>query len=1007
MAVTAIEGFNPDNPLYPQDNLMVINSDGRFFRVIGSNANEELVNLKLIAVSGAGGEGGGSGSSRTLTLLADGSTISNGASYVASKTQYITVTGTAVNGNPDRELTLTFTFTDNTLSDNNIFDFTETAISGRPFNFDTSVLAPSSNYSLVISINSPNSGMRPKDRPTLEFERLRVVTMGIEKPPGNTYLPLVPADDLGGIREFRYRPIGDESLGPMTLHAYVDDVEIELTDKVIPTSSFNQIGKVAIGRQSHGVHKIKLAVSATMQNREIYSDFIEYEGAWASANDTTPIIWVGGYDKTIINYENSYIYYMVYDPLAGDLPANIHLYRNDAEVNQVEETYSKTNWHVWDISTVYELNKNTFSIVCRSEKVDIEINVTNEGARQLGLSNPAFLLANFSSSGRSSSEIESRRIAYTSTSFPNNSYAELSNFNWRNNGWVNSEGPDSDGIDSGSYLSIANDAALNITLLDDEGYEKALSLNSDKDYTFEFRFRVRNVQEYSTLIKVIPKYFYDIPIEDPETGVIIWEKTYNMVMIDDEEVPKAKSGYSSMYEEDIIANGYRIGVDKYGNLLMDADNTVKTEDISSGVVVKWLNDSQYGFCIGTQEAYFRTPSGIANVRYCEDKVINLSFVISKTDHLCYVYLNGILSGVTALPTAAGSYFNIKAPFEFNSDYCDFDLYRFRIYQTGLTMPNIIHNYISDMHNTKLYDQNQITEPLDPTALSYNLLLNYNREHPDALSMPYATWEITDGDDELLPWKKGNNRVANVEFVNPTADKLLEDGTISEWEYYTHCPSFYCTGVDINVQGTSSQKYPRRNYKTKMKNKKASSNVWTFTKGSLAGKSMTKNYTVLDKNGVEHTLVSKFHMDTNTVGVNKFTWKIDYMESSESYNAGFANLMGNLSHPLYTKHPLADLRLGIDTSDLRTSVYGFPVLTFHKYTRGENAGKYEYIGKYSLNLDKSANEAYGYELEIEQPYVAQRTKQVLNEATGEYESVQYQPTIAEIAECWEMKDNQGN
>ena len=171
--------------------------------------------------------------------------------------------------------------------------------------------------------------------------------------------------------------------------------------------------------------------------------------------------------------------------------------------------------------------------------------------------------------------------------------------------------------------------------------------------------------------------------------------------------------------------------------------------------------------------------------------------------------------------------------------------------------------------------------------------------------------------------------------------------------------------------------------------------------------MTKNYTVLDKNGIEHTLVSKFHMDTNTIGVNKFTWKIDYMESSESYNAGFANLMGNLSHPLYTKHPLADLRLGLDTSDLRTSVYGFPVLTFHKYTRGNDAGKYEYIGKYSFNLDKSANEAYGYELEIEQPYVAQRTKQVLNEETGEYESVQYQPTIAEIAECWEMKDNQGN
>jgi len=126
------------------------------------------------------------------------------------------------------------------------------------------------------------------------------------------------------------------------------------------------------------------------------------------------------------------------------------------------------------------------------------------------------------------------------------------------------------------------------------------------------------------------------------------------------------------------------------------------------------------------------------------------------------------------------------------------------------------------------------------------------------------------------------------------------------------------------------------------------------------------------------------MDTESFGTNKFTWKIDFMESSGMYNTGFANLMGNLVHPLYTKHPLDDYNLGIDTKDMRTSVYGFPVLTFHKYANG----KYEYIGRYNMNLDKGSNEYYGFEEEIEQPYVPTRIKKVKNETTNLYEDVEY-------------------
>jgi hypothetical protein len=44
------------------------------------------------------------------------------------------------------------------------------------------------------------------------------------------------------------------------------------------------------------------------------------------------------------------------------------------------------------------------------------------------------------------------------------------------------------------------------------------------------------------------------------------------------------------------------------------------------------------------------------------------------------------------------------------------------------------------------------------------------------------------------------------------------------------------------------------------------------------------------------------MDNYTTGTTKFTMKIDYMESSGTYNMGFANMVKHA----YSKHPFDDL-----------------------------------------------------------------------------------------------------
>ena len=52
------------------------------------------------------------------------------------------------------------------------------------------------------------------------------------------------------------------------------------------------------------------------------------------------------------------------------------------------------------------------------------------------------------------------------------------------------------------------------------------------------------------------------------------------------------------------------------------------------------------------------------------------------------------------------------------------LYRFRVYQDTLTMPEVIHNYLSDLHSIKLYDENDLARLTDPTELDYDRLVKY-------------------------------------------------------------------------------------------------------------------------------------------------------------------------------------------------------------------------------------------------------------------------------------------
>jgi len=130
-------------------------------------------------------------------------------------------------------------------------------------------------------------------------------------------------------------------------------------------------------------------------------------------------------------------------------------------------------------------------------------------------------------------------------------------------------------------------------------------------------------------VTTLPKYFYEV---EDEFGNIVKSSTSETMSW-------------------INTNNKTVWYDEYGSPLMDEKNVEKTYETTTGVICKWMNDSNYGLVLGSQEAYFRSQRGIISVRYKEDEVINISCVISKTDGLVYLYLNGILSGADSLPPA--------------------------------------------------------------------------------------------------------------------------------------------------------------------------------------------------------------------------------------------------------------------------------------------------------------------------------------------------------------------
>ena len=286
-------------------------------------------------------------------------------------------------------------------------------------------------------------------------------------------------------------------------------------------------------------------------------------------------------------------------------------------------------------------------------------------------------------------------------------------------------------------------------------------------------------------------------------------------------------------------------------------------------------------------------------KYKEDERVRISFVIEKraNNRLMQIYINGIKSQSLQYPNNDGFTQSAPVGITVDSSTATIDIYNIRSYSNNLNAQQLLDNYIADMDDIDkklaIFNRNQVYDTYG--NLSYSKML-------EQIPCLIITGELSQF--------KGDKKTVSIEYVDKNHPEK----------------SFTADDVVLNVQGTSSQYYPRKNYKGQFKN----------------GFNMTESG--------KHQDMFTLNEEAVLPAAN-FCWKADFAESSGTHNTGLANYIGWMLK-----------EAGIQTepqkknSLIRTTVYGEPCLIFHRSNAGDTP---QFIGKYNFNTDKSAENTFGF------------------------------------------------
>lgn len=307
---------------------------------------------------------------------------------------------------------------------------------------------------------------------------------------------------------------------------------------------------------------------------------------------------------------------------------------------------------------------------------------------------------------------------------------------------------------------------------------------------------------------------------------------------------------------------------------------------ASSILLECLTEGK-GFQIKQNECTLASEQTSVIAKFNENSRIRVSFVIEplSSNRLIKTYINGVLSGLAQYSDTDNFQHNAPVGITINPDEEEIDICSIRIYNRDLSSEEVLNNYMYDLSDNAV----KIQKYTDNLIYDVNGNVSYIKMKAQ---MPVLT--IT-GE---MPPAKGEKRTVSCVYEN------IADDTYN----------FDYDGCTIDVQGTSSQYYPRKNWKI--------------------------------------TLPEKIKFHENAIEEDTFCFKADYMETSHSHNIGSAIIANNLPTELFPTRQ--------ENDKVRDTMYGFPCVIFVK--ENEEAEPV-FHGTYMFNNDKSNADTLGLTTEL--------------------------------------------
>ena len=306
----------------------------------------------------------------------------------------------------------------------------------------------------------------------------------------------------------------------------------------------------------------------------------------------------------------------------------------------------------------------------------------------------------------------------------------------------------------------------------------------------------------------------------------------------------------------------------------------------------WADD--IGIKITPQSITFKGSQNEISALYKDNEHIRLAITVDKQNEnrLILVYINGVMS--RAIQYTSGERFSQLTPVNISigSNDCGIDIYGIRIYDNNLTREQVLDNWIADSSTGNLmlerYAHNNVYD-------QYGKITTANLPN----DLPYFIIEAAE-----LPQYKGDKKTCSGSYVDPVSS----------------ANSFTFKGCQINVQGTSSAIYYRKNYDMQ------------FKEG-------------FDMQGGNQP---NYKLKSNSIPFNRFVLKADVASSESSNNTVLSSFYSD-TLPYKTREQIADSRV-------RHGIEGIPIVVFWY---NPDTGVTSFLGKYNFNLPKRAPAPYGY------------------------------------------------